>query len=69
MKNVNYNLAKLLLSKMDNVWRLENYYVRDAEAENCHSLAALREILQDEKRHIELLRQEVAKRCGSSKFD
>jgi hypothetical protein len=69
MRNVNYNLVKLLLAKMDNAWRLENYYVRDAEAEGCHSLATLREILEDEKRHIEMLRKEVAMRCGAEKFD
>jgi len=69
MQNVNYNLVKMLLSKMDNAWRLENYYVKDAESEDCHSLDALKEILADEKKHIELLRKEVSKRCGDSKFD
>ncbi|MFH1047137.1 MAG: hypothetical protein V1738_02440 [Patescibacteria group bacterium] len=69
MRNVNYNLVKMLLSKMDNAWRLENYYVRDAEAEDCHSLTVLKEILEDEKRHIELLRKELSMRCGNEKFD
>ncbi len=69
MRNVNYNLVKMMLSKMDNAWRLENYYVKDAEAEGCESAAALRDILEDEKRHIEVLRGEVSKRCGSEKFD
>jgi hypothetical protein len=69
MRNVNYNLTKLLLSKMDNAWRLENHYIKDAGAEGCHSLAALEEILADEKKHIELLRKEVAMRCGAEVFD
>jgi hypothetical protein len=54
---------------MDNVWRLENYYISDAQSEECHSLRALTEILADEKKHIELLRQEVARRCVAEKFD
>jgi len=69
MKNVNYNLVKLLLSKMDNAWRLEKYYIVDAQEAGCHSLEVLKKILEDEKRHIEMLRQEVSLRAGVKKFD
>ncbi len=69
MKNVNYNLVKLLLSKMDNAWRLENYYIKDAMEAGCHSREVLKEILQDEKRHIDMLRKEIMLRTGVKKFD
>ncbi|MEA3249294.1 MAG: hypothetical protein U9Q03_02965 [Patescibacteria group bacterium] len=69
MKNVNYNLVKLLLAKMDNAWRLENYYIKDAEEAEDGAVDVLEKMLEDEKHHIELLRKEVSKRCGSEKFD
>lgn len=69
MKNINYDLVKLLHSKMDNVWRLENYYVRDSESIKCHSVDALKQILEDEKRHIEMLRTEIAMRCEGNVFN
>lgn len=69
MKNVNYNLTKLLLSKMDNVWRLENYYVRDSIKAKCHSVPALEEILEDERKHVELLRKEIVSRAKKDIFD
>jgi rubrerythrin len=69
MRNVNYNLVKMLLAKMDNAWRLENYYIKDAETDECPSLSVFREMLEDEKRHIELLREQISKRCDTKKFD
>jgi hypothetical protein len=68
MQNINYDLLKLLHSKLDNVWRLENYYVRDAKKAKCHSLAALQQILKDEKKHVEMLRVELKMRFSSKKF-
>lgn len=68
MRNVNYNLVKLLLAKMDHVWRLENYYLNDAKQEDRVSIQTLEQILEDEKRHVEMLRREVARRCGGDGF-
>ena len=50
MKNINYDILKMLHSKLDNVWRLENYYVADAEKAKCHSVPALKQILEEEKK-------------------
>lgn len=69
MKNINYDLLKLLHSKLDNVWRLENYYVRDAKKAKCHSVSALERILKDEKKHADMLREEINMRMSSGTFD
>lgn len=69
MKNINYDLLKLLHSKLDNVWRLENYYVRDAKKAKCHSVSTLERILKDEKKHADMLREEINMRMSSGTFD
>lgn len=69
MKNVNYNLIKLLHSKLDNVWRLEKYYLTDAKEAQCHSVSALEKILEEEERHINMLKDEIKLRMESGIFD
>lgn len=69
MKNINYDLLKLLHSKLDNIWRLENYYINDADTAQCHSLAALKQILEEEKKHADMIRKELAMRVEADKFD
>ena len=69
MKNINYDLLKLLHSKLDNVWRLEKYYVDDAKEAKCHSTSALEKILEDEKKHVEMLREEIKMRMDAEIFD
>ncbi|MEX1064274.1 MAG: hypothetical protein WD898_01675 [Candidatus Paceibacterota bacterium] len=69
MKNINYDLLKLLHSKLDNVWRLEKHYVDDAKEAKCHSVPALEQILEDEKRHVEMLREEIKMRMEAGIFD
>lgn len=69
MKNINYDLIKLLHSKLDTVWRLEKYYVEDAKEAKCHSTSAMEQILEDEKKHLEMLRKEIALRVENNIFD
>lgn len=69
MKNVNYNLIKMLHAKLDNVWRLENYYVKDAEDAGCHSVGAMKTMLEDEQKHVEMLKEEIKLRLDSNAFD
>lgn len=69
MKNINYDLLKLLHTKLDTVWRLEKYYINDAKEAHCHSRAALEAMLEDERRHVEALRQEIMMRVKSDVFD
>lgn len=69
MKNINYDLIKLLHSKLDNVWRLEKYYVGDAKEAKCHSVNCMEGILEDEKRHVQMLRDEIKMRMDADIFD
>ena len=69
MKNINYDLLKLLHSKLDTVWRLEKFYVRDADEAKCHSKGALEQILKEEREHIAMLRQEIKGRIDAGILD
>lgn len=65
MKNINYDLLKLLHTKLDTVWRLEKHYIEDAEHAQCHSIDAMKQILEDDKRHIALLNEEIKMRMDA----
>ena len=69
MKNINYDLIKLLHTTLDTVWRLEKHYIGDADVAKCHSVDALKSILEDEKKHIEWLREEIRMRIEAKIFD
>jgi protein-arginine kinase activator protein McsA len=69
MKNANYNLVKMLLAKLDDVWRIEQHYAKDAVEHGCDRCEALlTEILKTDKEHIEALRQELAKHIKADEF-
>ena len=69
MKNINYDLVKLLHMKLDSVWRLEKFYVRDAEEAKCHSTPGLKQMLEDDKKHIKMLQEELKGRIEAGVFD
>ncbi len=69
MKNINYDLLKLFHSELDNIWRLEKHYVNDSKEAKCHSVDALEKILEDEKRHAEMLKDEIKMRMDAGIFD
>lgn len=69
MKNVNYNLIKLLHSTLDIIWRIEKHYLKDAEEASCHSVAALESILANEKNHAAMLKSEIKMRLDAGVFD
>ncbi len=69
MKNINYDLTKMLQHKLDNVGLMEKYYIKDATKVKCHSVAAWNKILADEKRHVAMLRDEIAMRVKAKIFD
>jgi hypothetical protein len=69
MKNINYDLIKTLHSKLDNIWRIEKYYIKDANKVKCHSVPAWKEILEDEKKHAEKLKKEIELRIKAKVFD
>ena len=69
MKNINYDLVKLLHMKLDGVWRLEKFYIRDANEAKCHSVPALEKMLADDKRHVEMLQEEIKGRIKAGVWD
>ncbi len=70
MKNANYNLVKMLLTKLDDSWRVERHYAKDAAAMGCAECQKILEkILADDKKHIESLREELAKHIKDKNFD
>lgn len=69
MKNINYDLLKLLHSTLDNIWRLEHHYVKDAEDAKCHSVSAMKKILANEKENAKMLREEIKMRMDADIFD
>ncbi|OGC47427.1 hypothetical protein A2713_02335 [candidate division WWE3 bacterium RIFCSPHIGHO2_01_FULL_35_17] len=69
MKNINYDLIKMLHCKLDSAWRLEKYYIDDAKEAKCHSISALEKILEEDKKHIETLKEEIKMRMEAGVFD
>lgn len=70
MRNANYNLVKLLLGKLDDAWRLEKHYAKDAREMSCKDCQAMMQnILGDDAKHAEMLRAELAKHIKGEKFD
>jgi len=68
MKNVNYNLLKVLHGKLDNAWRIEKHYLRDAAKGCTRCRTILKRIWTDDKRTIEALRVELAAHVKSDKL-
>jgi len=69
MKNVNYDLLKMLHSKCDNIWRLEKFYVNDAKKARCKSKAVFEKVLADEKKHYNMLLAEVERKVKGKRFN
>lgn len=70
MRDANYNLVKLLLQKLDDNWRVEQHYAKDAKATSCRGCqAVIMRILAADKRHVEMLRKELAKHIKRKTFE
>lgn len=70
MKNANYNLVKMLLAKLDDTWRLERHYAKDAEDLGCKGCQSILEkILEADAEHAEMLRRELSRHMKDNIFD
>jgi len=70
MKNYNYNLVKMLHGKLDDLWRIEKFYIRDAQKSKSKSCEKMyKEMKKDIEKHIEMLQNEIARHVGHKKFD
>jgi ribosomal protein L34E len=62
MKNSNYNLVKLLLRKLDDTWRIEKHYEKDAKESACADcLKILKAIRKNDEKFARLLRAELSR--------
>lgn len=69
MQDINYDLVKLLHTKLETIARLERHFIQDTEDAKCHSVPALKQILEDEKRHADILAKEIGMREHAGKFN
>lgn len=68
MKNINYDLIKLLHMALDDIWRLEKYYVKDAKTAKCHSVKALQRMLEQKQKDAQDLVNEIKMRMDAGTF-
>lgn len=69
MENYNYNLIKILLGKLDDVWRIKRYYLKDTEEVDCNKCKEiLNQIVKSEEKQIKLLQEELAEHIKEEKF-
>ncbi len=67
IRNMNHNLLHSITTKSDSVWRYDRYI---EDASNCDSCRRLWQQLQQEDiRHLQLLRDEIAKHVQQGIFD
>lgn len=69
MKNCSYNLVRALAEKCRLQWRYKQY-LEDCAKEGCKSCSVMWEKLRDdEDKHIEMLRNEIAKKVEAGDFN
>lgn len=69
MKNINYNLLKVLHCSLDDTWRIEKHYLKDAKS-NCPSCQKLlKKIDADVNKHIKMLKDELAAHIKKNKLN
>lgn len=59
MKNVNYNVLKLLHNQLDDLWRIEKHYLKDAQGSRCQCAKLLKSMQAGLKKNIAALRKEL----------
>ena len=68
MKDHNHDLVQALHHVNDQNWRIEKYYMPNAKGEDtCTKL--WQQLLQDGKKHEQMLRDEIAKHVQEKRFD
>ena len=65
MKNLHYDLIKLLHGRLDYAWRIEKHYAADADCDKCRAL--FEKFLAVDREQIEMLSRELAKHIGGLK--
>ncbi len=60
MKNTNYNVLKLLHGTLDNLWRIEKHYLKDAKGGTCNCGKLLKQMQKDLTKQADALRAELS---------
>ena len=65
MRNVNYNLLKLLHGALDDQWRIERHYLKDAKKNKCKNCVALLTKMDKQfKANIGAIQAEMGRHMG-----
>lgn len=59
MKNINYNVLKLLHNQLDDLWRIERHYLKDVKGCKCGCSRILRGMQAQLKKNVEALKKEL----------
>ena len=59
MKNINYDLNKILHLKMKMAWFLEKHAIPDGEKCGCHSVKVLQKMLKQEESDIAAVKKDI----------
>jgi len=65
MKNLHYDLIKLLHGKLDDAWRIEKHYLADADCDECREM--FEKLLAADREQIEMLSRELKRHGGEWK--
>lgn len=68
MKNVNYNVIKLLHNQLDDLWRIEKHYQKDAKKTKCGCAKLLATMRNDLKKNVVLLKEELGSHHKTDKL-
>jgi hypothetical protein len=65
MKNLNYNLIKLLHNSLDDSWRVEKHCLKDARSAGCKSCQKLLAKMRTQfKGNTQALQREISRHMG-----
>ncbi len=68
MKNFNYNVLKLLHNQLDDLWRIERHYLKDAKGCKCGCSKLLKSMQGQLKKNVEALKRELAAHHKANKL-
>lgn len=67
-KDHNHDLVHAITKKNDAVWRYQKYYLKTSQGcEHCTSL--WNKLIEDDNKHIEMLKEEIERHVKEGRFD
>lgn len=68
MKNSNYNVVKLLHGALDDLWRIEKHYLKDAKGARCGCPKLLKRLQGRLRESAEALKKELMAHAKADKL-